>query len=194
MPRNFTYIDNSNLFIEGCRLSAVRKHLPGAWTITDAIVNRVIDNEWRLNYQRLREFVCDGEIDALPTLWGSATEAIGSMIERHGFRVVTFARSPSGKEKKVDVAIAHAMTKDAYSGLIRKGVDEITLVAGDSDFIPVVEDLVANGHIVHVAFWEHASRELKNAAGRFISLNQLHTLMTSGGSRASDAAANMTIH
>lgn len=41
------------------------------------------------------------------------------MVERQGFEVKTYDRSVSGKEKKVDVAIAHAMTKDAYISLRR---------------------------------------------------------------------------
>lgn len=179
MRKNFTYVDNSNLYIEGCRVSAVRKQLPGAWSIYDAIANKVVDNQWRMNYRRLREFVChDSELN-LTTLWGSTNETLSSMIARNGFRVVSYTKSPSGKEKKVDVAIAHAITKDAYSGAIEKGVDEITLVAGDSDFIPVVDDLVGDGHIVHVVFWSHASRELKELATKFIDLNPLHGLMTS---------------
>jgi uncharacterized LabA/DUF88 family protein len=79
----------------------------------------------------------------------------------------------------IDVAIAHAITKDAYSGLIRRGVDEITLVAGDGDYVPVVEDLVENGFTVHVAFWNHAAQSLKGAASRFISLDPHHQFLSS---------------
>ena len=57
MRRSFTYIDNSNLHVEGCRVAAVRKHLPGAWTIFDAMSNHVVDMTWRLNYERLRDFI-----------------------------------------------------------------------------------------------------------------------------------------
>ena len=63
------------------------------------------------------------------------------------------------------------LTKDAYSGKIRKGIDEVTLVAGDKDFVPVVEDLVENGYIVHVVFWDNAAPELQEACTKFTSLN-----------------------
>jgi uncharacterized LabA/DUF88 family protein len=101
------------------------------------------------------------------------------MVERHGFKVNTFDRNAAGKEKKVDVAIAHQMTKDAYSGVIAPKVDEITLVAGDKDFVPVVEDLVSNNFIVHVVFWGHAAAELKTTATKFINLNSYLDLLTS---------------
>lgn len=79
--------------------------------------------------------------------------------------------------KKVDVAIAHQITKDAYSGNIRKGIDEITLVAGDKDFCPVVDDLVENGFTVHVVFWDNVAPELKAACSQFTSLNPFLTFI-----------------
>lgn len=51
------------------------------------------------------------------------------------------------------------------------GRDEITLVAGDSDYVPTVEKLCGRGFQFHVVFWDHASRELKEAATKFVSLN-----------------------
>lgn len=179
--KNYTYVDNSNVFIEGSRASAVARGLPGAGTIIDAMNNRVVDNTWQIDYGRLHEFACgDPQYIGGASLWGSPPpgDSFWTMVERHGFKVTKYNRNFAGKEKKVDVAIGHAMTKDAYTGLIQKGVDEITLVAGDQDYVPVVEDLVANGFIVHVVFWDHAARELKAVASRFISLNPYLDLLT----------------
>lgn len=47
----------------------------------------------------------------------------------------------------------------------------MTLVAGDSDYVPVVNDLVSAGFIIHVFFWGHAAKELREAAGRFVPLD-----------------------
>ena len=66
--------------------------------------------------------------------------------------------------------LQHRMTKDAYSGVVRPGLDEMTLVAGDSDYVPVVNDVSA-GFMVHVAFWGHAAKELREAAARFVPLD-----------------------
>lgn len=194
MKRNFTYIDNSNLFVEGCRVAAVRKHLPGARTISDAMSNRVVDVTWRLDYERLREFVRDTKADWKIALWGSTNDQLSASIERTGIKVVNFRRNSSGKEKRVDVAIAHAITKDAYSGLIRRGEDEITLIAGDSDFVPVVDDLVSAGHLVDVVFWSHAARDLKNAASRFIRLDPFHALISARNLSAASTPDNRAIH
>lgn len=49
----------------------------------------------------------------------------------------------------------------------KAGEDEITLVAGDADYVPTIEKLRARGFSVHVVFWEHASRELQDAATKF---------------------------
>ena len=194
MKRSFTYIDNSNLYIEGCRVAAVRKHLSGAWTIFDAISNRVVDFTWRMNYARLRDFVCNTDEEGKIALWGSTNGQLSASIERTGIEVVNFQRNSSGKEKRVDVAIAHAITKDAYSGLIRKGEDEITLVTGDSDFVPVVDDLVSSGFLIHVVFWDHAARDLKNVASRFISLDPFHALISATNLSPATAPTNQTIH
>lgn len=45
-------------------------------------------------------------------------------------------------------------------------------MAGDKDYVPVVEDLVENGYFVIVVFWDNVATELKEAASKFISLNQ----------------------
>ena len=90
------------------------------------------------------------------------------MVQTKGFQVKTYERS-HGKEKKVDVAIAYQIARDLAN--IDKGSAEITLVAGDKDFIPVVEDLVSDGYNICVAFWDHAAVEMKQKATSFFSLN-----------------------
>jgi hypothetical protein len=71
-----------------------------------------------------------------------------------------------------DTAITHQMTKDAYSGVVVKDEDIMLLLAGDNDYVPVIEDLVLEGFKVIVLFWDHAGLELKTKASAFISLNQ----------------------
>lgn len=171
---NFTYVDNSNVYIEGCRASAVDKKMAGAETYFSAMSNGVVDRAWNLDYGRLHEFACGEKADiGSAKLWGSPPpgDTFWDMVERKGFEVKTYEKNFAGKEKKVDVAIAHQITKDAYSGKISKGTDEITLVAGDKDYVPVVEDLVENGFKVHVVFWDSVAPELKAVCTQFVSLN-----------------------
>ena len=49
-PLNFTYVDNSNVFIEGSRASAVEKKMPGAETYVAAMNNHVVDKAWQPDY------------------------------------------------------------------------------------------------------------------------------------------------
>ncbi|MBY5329596.1 NYN domain-containing protein [Rhizobium leguminosarum] len=177
---SFVYVDNSNLFIEGCRISAVKKAL--AKDIYEAMNMFVVDHTWQVDYGKLYTFLC-GQ-DAVARLWGSPPpgDSFWNMLEKKGFNPTVYEKNFSNKEKKVDVAIAHRMTKDAYT-LIDKTKDEIILVAGDSDYVPVVTDLKSEGFRVEVAFWNHAARELKDAVkdadkSNFISFDQYHAHFT----------------
>jgi len=49
--------------------------------------------------------------------------------------------------------------------------DEITLVAGDADYVPAIEQMKELGFKFHVVFWNQASREIKEACTKFISLD-----------------------
>jgi uncharacterized LabA/DUF88 family protein len=179
----FTYVDNSNVYIEGSRVSAVRKGM--APNIYDAMNNKIVDHSWNIDYGRLHQFLRGtdrAEIGAA-RLWGSPppSDSFWEMVKRKGFTVETFEKSASGQEKKVDVAIAHRITKDAYT-CINKSQDEIVLVSGDKDFVPVIEDLISEGYKVKVAFWDQAAQELKDSlktlATDFISLNSYFELIS----------------
>ena len=168
---NYTYVDNSNVFIEGQFVSAVAKG--DASDVYDAHARWVPDHGWKLDYGKLHSLVCGAkhEIGAA-NLWGSPPpgDSFWQFVKSKGFDVKTYDRSVSGKEKKVDVALAHRMTKDAYT-IIDKANSEISLAAGDKDYVPVVEDLTHEGFHVVVVFWDHAATELKEAASEFFSLN-----------------------
>lgn len=66
----------------------------------------------------------------------------------------------------------------AYSGLVQRGEDEIMPVAGDGDYVPVLHELRTEGFVVHVAFWNNATRETKDAAAKFVSLDQYFGLLS----------------
>lgn len=139
--------------------------------IYDAIDRRVFDFSWRPDYGKLHQLVRGDQKEiGAAKLWGSPppSDSFWKMVEKKGFKVKTYERS-HGKEKKVDVAIAYEIAKDSLR--IEKGTSEITLVAGDKDFIPVIEDLVSEWYNVSVAFWDHAAAEMKQKASSFFSLN-----------------------
>jgi uncharacterized LabA/DUF88 family protein len=170
---DWIYVDNSNVFIEGKRVSAIKKGL--ALDVWEAIENRILDNEYRMSFGKLYQFVAgqDRNETARAMLFGSrppANDAIWDMAKRAGFEVVTEDRNASNREKKIDTGIVAALTRDAYKNA--KKSDVFTLVSGDADYVPAIRQLIEDGFNVDVVFWDHAARELKEACSTFISLNK----------------------
>ena len=165
----YTYVDNSNFFIEGQRTSAVAAGM--ALDIQDAIDRRVFDFSWQPDYGKLHALIC-GEKKQIGAakLWGSPPpfDSFWKMVERKGFKVTTYERS-YGKERKVDVAIGYQVGKDLRN--MDKGTSENILVAGDKDSLPIVEDLTTEGYDICVAFWDHAATKMRKRASSFFSLN-----------------------
>ena len=169
----WVYVDNSNLFIEGSRVSAIKNGM--AIDIRDAIVNRTIDFSYRISYAKLYRFIT-GSYQAKISraiVFGSGSlenDRIRALVEDAGFEVKTHNRNSSNREKKVDTDLVTEMIRDAYRNA--KEGDTFNLVAGDKDYVPPVERLISDGMKVDVIFWNQAARELKETCSNFISLNQ----------------------
>lgn len=168
---HLAYVDVSNLFIEGQKVSAVAEGL--ARSLEDAKQRGVIDFGYRLNLHRLMALLLQAEGETRAVVFGSVTDG-NAGLWRHaaaaGFEVVTVERGFSGKEKRVDTSLVTRLCRDAYHyGDPRR--DRITLVAGDGDYEPAVTQLVADGFAVTVLYWAHASRELRESATTFHSLD-----------------------
>jgi uncharacterized LabA/DUF88 family protein len=182
MGNTFVYVDNSNVYAEGCRVSAVDKKYQGITNIIDAMNSGITDYGWHLDYIELYKVI--QSVSQMPIafakLWGSPppNDPFWQYVKNQGFDVKVFEKNFSGHEKKVDTAIAHQITKDAYSGVVNKSDDTIVLLAGDTDYVPVVEDLVLEGFKFSILFWDHAGLELKTKASTFISLNQYFKQLT----------------
>ena len=169
---DWIYVDNSNIFIEGQRVSAVQQGM--ALDIYDAMRNRIVDIEYRLSFGKLYQFVAgsDETKTSRAMLFGSRppeNDAIWNMAKQAGFEVITYDRNTDNKEKKIDTGIVAAMMRDAY--LNAKPSDVFTLVSGDSDYVPAIEQLLSDGFQVDIVFWDHAAKELRETCSNFISLN-----------------------
>lgn len=167
------YVDNSNVFIEGMRVSAVKKGM--AHDVQDAMESNTVDFEYRIDFFKLYRFVAgeDKSNVARAVIFGSGpleNEKVRAVIEQAGFEVKTHGRNLSNREKKVDTDIVTEMVRDAYRNA--KEGDTFNLVAGDKDYVPPVKRLVSDGIKVDVVFWNHVARELKDACSNFISLNE----------------------
>ena len=168
---NYLYVDNSNVWIEGMHVCAVEAgSAPDIWTAQD---NRITER-WNVDFGRLFEFA-GGDTSEVgrAVLYGSRpppNDSLWDAARRKGFEVVVFDRNIANREKKVDTQIATDIVADSYE-LMNPDVDEITLVAGDADYVPTVERMIRRGFRFYVVFWDHASKELKRACTKFISLN-----------------------
>ncbi len=175
---DYIYVDNSNLYIEGRRVSAVVTQL--ANSIVQAMNEGILDQGYTISFGKLHEFVCgiDKKQIKRAALFGSRpppNDGIWQYAKKAGFELHLEDRNYANKEKKIDTGIATLMTKDAYkSDGYKNGKpdqDTFVLVAGDSDYVPTIKELQADGFVVEVVFWNHAARELREAASKFIGLD-----------------------
>lgn len=175
----FVYVDNSNVFIEGKRVSAVARRL--ARDLREAFDRRIIDHDYSVDFGKLHTFVAGNDPAKIKraALFGSRpppNDSLWKIAERAGFETVIEDRNIQNREKKIDTGIVTMMMRDAYK-LVDPEQDVITLVAGDGDYVPIFTTLRKDGFRVELVFWEHASRELKDACDQFISLNPHLTLL-----------------
>jgi hypothetical protein len=182
MGKAFVYIDNSNVFIEGCRVSAVNNNLWRVRGIEDAMSRRLTDNTWNLDYIEFHKVITS--IIQLPIasikLWASPPpqNPFWNHVRSAGFDITIFDKNIFGREKKIDTAITYQIAKDSYTGIINKEEDGIFLLSGDCDYADMISDLTLNGFKFNIIFWDHAGIELKEAASEFISLNPYFNQLT----------------
>ena len=170
----FVYVDNSNVWIEGQRVSAVRKGMArSAW---EAMEQDVLDREWQYDFGRLYELACPDEaVVGRSILFGSRPPPNDSLWERarrDGFEIVVFDRSAGGREKRVDTALTVTLTEDSFTYMQPARGDMAVIVAGDGDYVPAVESLQRRGLGVRAVFWEHAvSRDLRRLVDEYVPLD-----------------------
>jgi len=177
----FSYVDNSNVWIEGRRIQAVRRGI--ARDPYDAM-KRQLFAPWSYDFGQLYELVCPpGSLVGRSLLIGSKpppNDSVWARARDEGFQVETFDRSYFGKEKQVDGSIGTVMMEDSYEHMNARRGDLAVLVAGDGDYLPTVRSLQRRGLQVRVLFWKHASsNELCTTADEFIPLDPFFDRLTS---------------
>ena len=173
--QDHVFIDGSNLFIEGMRLSS---HLRAGDRTAPVYAHQEFDMDFRIDLRRLHGFLgCVGS-PVRPLLVGSHSENSDLVFESAsscGYETIVYDRDMSNREKKVDATIILFAVLAALDGTPE--TTRITLVAGDSDYVPMVKALRQRRYRVEVAFWSHGSRELREAADRFIPLDPMIELL-----------------
>ena len=169
---NFLYVDNSNVWIEGMHVAAAASGK--ALNVWAAVQQKICDYDWKIDFGKLYQFAGGDRANVKKAgLFGSrppANDSLWTAAERQGFEVIVYDRNIAGYEKKIDTDIVATMIEDSYE-LLKVGEDEITLVSGDADYVPAIEKLKKRGIPVHVVFWGHAARELKDVATKFVNLD-----------------------
>lgn len=171
---DFIYVDDSNLYIEGQRVSAVSKGY--AANIVQAMNRRILDHSYIIGFGQLHEFLTGGDLSQIRrvALFGSTPppdDSIWGFAKRVGFELHLEERNFVNKEKKIDTGIATMMTRDAYK-FADQANDTFVLVAGDKDYVPPVTTLRNDGFNVEVVFWNHAASQLRTSASKFTSLDE----------------------
>jgi uncharacterized LabA/DUF88 family protein len=153
---------------------AAAKHglAPDVWT---AVQHRICDYSWKIDFGKLFQFAGGDRADVKrAALFGSRppqNDSLWTAAKRNGFEPIVYDRNVVDREKKIDMDMVATMIEDSYE-ILTIGEDEITLVAGDSDYVPAIEKLKKRKIPVHVVFWGHAAKELKEAAAtNFINLD-----------------------
>ncbi len=94
----FLYVDNSNVFIEGKRVSAVKQGI--ALSIEDAIQYRVLDSNYRMDFGRLHDLIAGNDPSQIKraVLFGSRppkNDSLWEMARKNGFETVIEDRNVS---------------------------------------------------------------------------------------------------
>jgi hypothetical protein len=167
---NFLYVDNSSFAIGGMQVSAVAKGIaPDIWA---AMEHRILDYGWRADFGKLYNFA-GGDRDGFANLYGSRprpNDSLWAIAEAAGFTVTVHDRTLAGREKRTAATIVRDIMRDSYERMSARK-DIVTLVAGDADYVPVLEDVMRRGIQFDVVFWEHAFAELQNGASTFVALD-----------------------
>lgn len=180
----FLYVDNSNVWIEGSRVSYAKNN---NISITDAIKKNLSDNAWRIDFGQLLNILAESNKLEKAMLFGSKPPENDSLWEeakKKGFEPFILDRNASNKEKGVDIKMALEISDDLH--IAQKG-SKFIIVSGDADYIPIIERvkneekdyLKGKEYMIEVAFWGHATAsKLKTSADKFIDLANSFNLLT----------------
>ena len=153
------YVDNSNLIAVGGELLGYNDSARGYLSC---------------RYGRLFDMLTFGETPARARLYGSSetnkSQAVVSEAAlKAGFEPRIFRRPYGGKEKGVDTALVTDLIADSFT--VYAPGDELILVAGDGDYLPLVDHLKSRDIRLSVVFWDRGlSQGLRVSGCNWVSL------------------------
>lgn len=175
----------SYLFIDGAYLSTFAKNAGNLWYGEPAEIDyRVIGGGFRkIFYYDCLPAKTDKESDEEFAAKVSEREIFfDSLRSIDGWHVseglAKWKKKSGSRQKEIDISISVDMLTHTY----RKNMDQLTFVAGDQDFRPLLEAVVREGMYVTLKYGAISiSRELMHAADAKAELGyyELHALCTS---------------
>ena len=168
----YVFVDNSNVWIEGKYVSAVKKGL--ARDIVDAHNKKACDNSWKMDFGKLLNCIVDGNTSSVEEaiIVGSKPtqkDSLWKAMETAGFKFETQQRNASNREKKIDTGIVQKINDKLYDA--SEEGDIFILAMGDKDYVPVVETIERKGRVCKIAFWGNVAGELVAAASEYLNLD-----------------------
>jgi len=106
----------------------------------------------------------------VPKLYGSEpppNDSVWKIIGAQGFSVKVFKRNIFNREKGVDMR----MGLDIGRLVLSESPATVVIVAGDADFVQVVEDAHHAKWTAEAWYWSNCANDLKKAVDRFEPLN-----------------------
>lgn len=166
----FIYLDDSNLWIEGKKVSAVSKGM--ALDIWDATETKTYDSTFKVDFGKVLEIANHAPVKEARFYGSKPPEAdsVWQAAKNAGFRLTILDRNFRNKEKGVDASMIADIMSDMYETAKAPG-DIFIIISGDADYVPVIEKLKKKNFEVHVLFWDHAANAIKLAGDKFLSLN-----------------------
>ena len=154
----YVFVDHSNLWIAGQTAYAVK--------LEDA--DR--DPRYRVDLGKFLELITKERNISKAFLYGSVpppNDTVWRAAREKNFEVKTFKRSGSGREKELDVAMAHEITKTLYELMYTGSLENVIFitVTGDRDLKPPIEDALEKGVPVELWSWDNSmAREFRRLA------------------------------
>jgi hypothetical protein len=179
----FVFCDVSNLLVGGAQVLAARNgRAPTPQCAADA---GLADLSFRVDIAALLRFLVgsDPTDNVRAFCFGSnkvesANYPAWEAWRKAGWDPRISVRSSSGREKEVDTALALEMFEEVALCGYSPAEVEVNLVAGDRDYVPVLEKLARRGFTVDVVCWQHVTApRLRALARRFIALDEFFDIL-----------------
>ncbi|MEW5788282.1 MAG: NYN domain-containing protein [Pseudomonadota bacterium] len=170
------FVDNSNVKIEGGRLSYAKRSNGGKRCPQ-------IDGTYEVDWGKFLHLVKSRGnrlLAQVPILYGSRPppdDTVWQEIRSEGFDVRLFDRNIRDKEKGVDME----MGMDVVERLFEVTAPEtLVIAAGDADFKGMIDRAKKKGWGVEVWFWGNAAQDMQTAA-TFVDLDKAFDYLRKSG-------------